>query len=72
MPIMIQYGTLDHRVRYVENTPKHKYCGYNTERYLSDKTPKRPNQCISKLTKKRDFRINSEDFMTERIQRDWK
>lgn len=52
MPIMIQYGTPYHKVRYVENTLKHKYYGYNTEGYLSDKTPKLSNQCTSKLTKK--------------------
>ena len=52
MPIMIQYGTPYHRVRYVENTLKQKYYGYNTERYLSDKTSKLSNQCTSKLTKK--------------------
>lgn len=52
MPIVIQYCTPYHRVRYVENTLKHKYYGYNTEHYLSDKTPKLSNQCTSKLTKK--------------------
>ena len=49
---LVLEATHYHRVRYVENTLKHKYYGCNTEHYLSDKTPKLSNQCTSKLTKK--------------------